>query len=99
MKSAFCKNEEILNTVRGLNPATNPIYSTDDVGNGRLFSDVFGDVCRYNVTTKEFSIYDGVKSHKFITGAGQNTEDVISFFVFDDDDNKDNDLRVFKKIK
>ena len=59
MKSAFCRNEEVLNTVKSLDPAKNPIYSTDDVGNGRLFSDVFGDVCRYNVTTKEFSIYDG----------------------------------------
>ena len=34
-----------------------------------------------------------------MTGAGQNTEDEISFYVFDDDDNKDNDLRVFKKIE
>ena len=59
MKSAFCKNEEVLNTVKDLDPAKKSIYSTDDVGNGRLFSDVFGDVCRYNVTTKEFSIYDG----------------------------------------
>lgn len=59
MRSAFCKNDEVLNTVRKIDPAKNPLYSTDDVGNGRLFADVFGDVCRYNVTTKEFTIYDG----------------------------------------
>ena len=59
MRSAFCKNDEVLNTVKKIDPSKNPLYSTDDVGNGRLFADVFGDVCRYNVTTKEFSIYDG----------------------------------------
>lgn len=59
MRSAFCKNDEVLNTVKKIDPAKNPLYSTDDVGNGRLFADVFGNVCRYNITTKEFAFYDG----------------------------------------
>ena len=59
MKSAFCKNEEVLSTVRLLDPAKNPLYSTDDVGNGRLFADVFGEIIRFNITTREFSYYDG----------------------------------------
>ena len=59
MRSAFCKNKEVLDAVKKLDPANNSLYSTDDVGNGRLFSDVFGTVCRYNVTTREYSYYDG----------------------------------------
>ena len=77
---------------------SNPYDSLAVQGKGSYVFLLYNGKYRYD-DAEEFSIYDGVKSHKFMTGAGQNTEDVISFFVFDDDDNKDNDLRVFKKIK
>lgn len=34
-------------------------YSWDDKGNGKLFADIFKDKCRYNVTAKEWYVYNG----------------------------------------
>lgn len=77
---------------------SNPYDSLAVEGNGSYVFLLYNGSYRYDAA-EEFSIYDGVKSHKFMTGAGQNKEDMIAFYVFDDDDNKDNDLKVFKKIE
>ena len=43
-----------------LKPYDDPRYnSMDDMGNGRLFADVFKDVARYNTTSKQWYVYDG----------------------------------------
>lgn len=76
----------------------NPYDSLAVQGEGSYVFLLYNGKYRYDAA-EEFSIYDGVKSHKYMTGADKNTEDMISFFVFDDDGNKDNDLKVFKKIK
>lgn len=55
------KNSEVLNRVKELNPFNNPKYKRDDAGNGRLFFDVFGDICRFNTTKNQYSYYDGIK--------------------------------------
>lgn len=56
---------EILNAVRELNPAQNPIYSKlDDISFARLFSDVFRNVARYNETAKAWFVYNGIKWEK-----------------------------------
>lgn len=34
-------------------------YSWDDKGNGKLFADIFREKCRYNVTAKEWYVYNG----------------------------------------
>ncbi len=51
-----------------LQPITS--YTWDDKGMGELFADVFRDYCRYNVTAKEWYVYDGV-IWKVDTGAMQ----------------------------
>lgn len=61
MKSIFCTNGEILNAIKELNPLKNDKYiNTDDITNGLLFADVFGEVVRFNVTAKQWYIFDGI---------------------------------------
>lgn len=43
-------------------------YTWDDKGMGELFADVYRDYCRYNVTAKEWFVFDG-KVWKADTGA------------------------------
>ena len=45
-------------------------YTWDDKGMGELFADMYRDYCRYNVTAKEWYVYDGV-IWKADTGAMQ----------------------------
>lgn len=62
LKSCFCSNKEVLAVVREIDPAKNPLYNMkDDVGTGRLFADVYGGICRYNATSKEYIVYDGTR--------------------------------------
>jgi hypothetical protein len=77
---------------------SNPYDSLTVQGEGSYVFLLYNGKYRYDAA-EEFSIYDGAKSHKFMTVAGQTKEDMIAFYVFDDDDNKDNDLKVFKKIE
>ncbi len=70
-------------------------------GQGSYVFLLYNGKYRYD-DAEEFSIYDGEKSHKFMTGgADRNTEDMINFVVYYDDGNKNNlrELKVFKKIK
>ena len=43
-----------------IDPVSNTVrYQWDDIGMSILFADVFGEVCRYNTTAKEYSVYNG----------------------------------------
>lgn len=75
-----------------------PAKTLNTQGEGSYVFKLYHGKYRYDAS-EEFSIYDGEKSHTFMTGPGMNTESQISFYVFDDDGDKDNDLRVFKKVK
>ncbi len=81
---------------------SNPYDSLAVQGKGSYVFLLYNGKYRYD-DAEEFSIYDGEKSHKFMTGApDRNTEDMISFDIYEHDDSKDKDVRVlkvFKKIK
>lgn len=64
MQNVFCQNSDILAAVNELDPygANNDgKYSPNDLGNGRLFADIFGEVCRFNTTTDKYMVYDGIR--------------------------------------
>lgn len=64
MRTVYCQNRDVLAAVRKVNPysAENADkYPPNDLGNGRMFADVFGEVCRYNTTTRQFIVYDGTR--------------------------------------
>lgn len=48
--------EEILNKLSEIHPERNMEFS--DMGNGRLFAEVFRDVCRFNATANQWYVYD-----------------------------------------
>ncbi len=61
MKTIFCTNNEILTAIKERNPFKNERYlNGDDISNGLLFADVFGEVLRYNVTANQWFVFDGV---------------------------------------
>ena len=45
--------------VQNLDPFTNGFKSMDDLDSGRIFTEIFGDVCRYNATAGQYFYYDG----------------------------------------
>ena len=52
----------VMKAVRELNPANNDLYrKRDDISSAQLFSDVFSSVARYNVNSRSWFTYDGVK--------------------------------------
>lgn len=53
--------ERVLAIIKDIQPYNNPKYSgRDEITLGRLFSDVFRDVARYNTTAREWYVYDGI---------------------------------------
>ena len=59
MQSIF-NMDEIIKQVNTIDPASNQNkYSLDDIGNGILYYDLFGNFLRYNVTAKNWMYYDG----------------------------------------
>ena len=46
----------IKNQLKTINPLE---YAQNDIGNSALFANIFRDICRYNVTAKEWYIYEG----------------------------------------
>ena len=52
-------NGELLNAIRSIKPEVN--YKMDDKGNGDLFAEIYKDKARYNVTAREWYIYDGIR--------------------------------------
>ena len=59
-KTGTIKYQEVADRIRELDPYHKEIYrKRDDLTLSRLFSDVFRDRLRYNVTTKEYAFYDG----------------------------------------
>lgn len=61
LQTVYCKNGDILEVMRSLSPLTNKLYETrDQITFGRLFADTFKSVLKYNVTSKQWYIYDGI---------------------------------------
>ena len=61
--------KKLLNTISEMDPAHNEFYrGCGDMDNGRLFADVFKDMCRYNVSAKEWYTYDGKRWIKDLEG-------------------------------
>lgn len=59
-KTGTIKYQEVIDRIRELDPYNKDLYrKRDDLTLSRLFSDLFRDRLRYNVTTKEYSFYDG----------------------------------------
>lgn len=59
-KTGTIKYDDVLKRIKDLDPYHKEIYrKRDDLTLSRLFSDVFRDRLRYNVTTKEYAFYDG----------------------------------------
>lgn len=50
-------DSELYQIIKNMKPEVN--YKMDDKGNGELFSDVFKDKARYNITSREWYIYNG----------------------------------------
>lgn len=50
-------NDDLLTKLSKLQPHNN--YTKDDKGLGELFADIYKDKCRYNVTAKEWYVYNG----------------------------------------
>lgn len=50
---------DLQQAVNSLGPAENSRYPWNDIGNGRLFADVFMDIARYVPERKQWFIYDG----------------------------------------
>lgn len=60
LSCVFCPNGEILEVLNELNPLKNILYEIrDEITFGRLFSDTFKSVLRFNVTAKQWYFYDG----------------------------------------
>lgn len=91
MQSIYCTNQEIFDEVQRIDPAHNDGYMLDDKSNGKLFAEVFGDVARYNTTTRLYSIYDGIrwivdKDNLFAEGVAQRLADALYLYGFDQDE-------------
>lgn len=52
---------DLQQTVNALTPAENDRYPWNDIGNGRLFADVFKSIARYVPERKQWFIYDGTR--------------------------------------
>ena len=52
---------DLQQTVRELAPAENDRYPWNDIGNGRLFADVFKDIASFVPERKQWFIYDGTR--------------------------------------
>ena len=52
---------DLQQTVRELAPAENDRYPWNDIGNGRLFADVFKDIARFVPERKQWFIYDDTR--------------------------------------
>ena len=60
---------EINEKIRSLKPDINKEYNTlDDASDGRLFADIFKDVARYNVSAKNWYVYNGIVWEEDIGG-------------------------------
>lgn len=60
VKNGIVKYKDVFNHIKKIDPYRKPLYSKrDDLTLARLFSDVFIDRARYNVTAKEWYYYDG----------------------------------------
>ena len=53
--------DDLLPMVAALAPAENERYPWNDIGNGRLFADVFRDIARFVPERKQWYIYDGTR--------------------------------------
>lgn len=61
MKDISCTNKMIADKIREVNPYENVKYqNSDDISNGLLFADVFGDIAKFNTTAKQWYVYDGL---------------------------------------
>lgn len=61
MKTAFCTMEDILEAITKINPYDTDLYKEkDDITAGRLFSDTFSKVVRFNETADKWFYFDGV---------------------------------------
>lgn len=59
-RTGTVKYPEVIDRIRELDPLNKELYrKRDDLTLSRLFSDLFRDRLRYNVTAKEYSFYDG----------------------------------------
>lgn len=75
-----------------------PFDELEGKGEGTYVFKLYNGHYRYDAA-EEVTIYVGDKRHTFMM-AGETTEDQIAIYVSDDgDDNKDNNIKVFKKIK
>ena len=52
---------DLQQTVTNLNPSENDRYPWNDIGNGRLFADVFKAIARFVPERKQWFIYDGTR--------------------------------------
>lgn len=60
MQTAFLTNKQIYERLKAIDPAKHEeTYQKDDKSNGKLFANMFGDILRYNVTTRSYVAYDG----------------------------------------
>lgn len=75
-----------------------PLDSLTGKGEGTYVFKLYNGRYRYDAA-ESVSIYEGTKPHTFMK-TGETTEDQITIYVSDDgDDNKNNNTKVFKKIK
>ncbi len=59
--SAYDDFNDLHQKVAALSPAENDRYPWNDIGNGRLFADVFKDIARFVPERKQWFIYDGTR--------------------------------------
>ena len=52
---------ELVTQLTELQPESNARYKGSDLGNGRLFADVFKDIARYVPERKKWYVYDGIR--------------------------------------
>ena len=61
MKKPYCNIGEVNKWIKSVNPSVNPKYkSQDDVSSGHMFADMYKDYARYNTTSKDWFVYNGV---------------------------------------
>ena len=59
--SAYDDFNDLQQKVAALSPAENDRYPWNDIGNGRLFADVFKDIARFVPERKQWFIYNGTR--------------------------------------
>ena len=59
--SAYDDFNDLQQKVAALSPAENDRYPWNDIGNGRLFADVFKDIARFVPERKQWFIYDSTR--------------------------------------